>query len=233
MSSKNYPTGINHWPEQDRPREKLARYGEGRLTDSELLAILLRTGFKGQSALDLGRTILDKFGSFRNMSHMDIRQWQSVKGLGPAKIAQVKAALEIGRRFREQSMCLEKKAVRSSADIARMMLPRLRDLKIEVFQVVYLNAQNHVLQVHEAARGTVHFAAPIIREILHHGLQIYAVGMICVHNHPSGGILPSSEDRRFTRSLQDGAKLLQVKLVDHLIVGDNAVFSFADEGLLV
>lgn len=227
-----YPDSISQWPVEDRPREKLARYGEHTLSDSELLAILLRTGIKGVSAVALARQIIAKFKTFRAMSHSDASQWQEFKGLGPAKIAQIKSALEIGRRFREGEAREQLVKIKSAGDIAAILMPRMRDLKIEVFKTVYLNGQNHILFIDESARGSVNFAAPIIREILHKGMQVFASAMIGVHNHPSGDPAPSSEDRRFTSKLAESSTLLQMKLLDHVIIGNDQYFSFADEGLM-
>ena len=134
--------GIKSWPKEDRPREKLLKTGEKSLSNSELLAILLRTGVKGNSAIDLARSILDKFGSFRNMSHSDDRSWKEFKGLGSAKIAQVKAALEIGRRFREDEVSTGKQKVGSAKDIVDILMPQMRDMKTEVFKVKILAKQS-------------------------------------------------------------------------------------------
>ena len=126
---KKYSPNIKDWPEEDQPREKLIKNGEHTLSNSELLAILLRTGIKGESAIDLARKILHKFKSFRNMSHTDISHWIEFKGLGIAKIAQVKAAIEIGRRFREDEIKEDKPSIESSQDVAKILMPRMRDLK--------------------------------------------------------------------------------------------------------
>lgn len=132
MPDKNKVTGIRNWPRDDRPREKLLRKGPGALTNSELLAILLRTGVAGTSAIDLARQIVEKFGSFRNMSHTDMREWREIKGLGPAKLAQIMAALEIGRRFREDQALIVKQKIASAQDIIEIILPQMRDRKTEV-----------------------------------------------------------------------------------------------------
>jgi DNA repair protein RadC len=229
---KVYSTSMRHWPADDRPREKLVRYGEGKLTDSELLAILIRTGIKGINALTLAQQLMMKFKTFREMSHSDPAQWKEFKGLGQAKIAQIRSALEIGRRFRENEQRAQTVKVKSARDVADILMPQMRDLKIEIFKVVYLNGQNAIISIDESARGSVNFAAPIIREILQKGLQVFASAIIGVHNHPSGEVVPSSEDRRFTRKLAESGDLLQIKLIDHIIIGDNRFFSFADEGLL-
>lgn len=230
MPAKTKITGIKAWPKDDRPREKLLKHGERSLSNSELLAILLRTGTKGQSAIDLARKILDRFGTFRNMSHLDGRSWKEFKGLGSAKIAQIKAALEIGRRFREDEASADKQKVGSAKDIFDILMPQMRDLKTEVFKVAYLDSNNRIIEISDAAIGTVDHAMPIIREIIHLALQKFAVAIICVHNHPSGNIQPSEHDKKFTKELYNAAKLLEIKVIDHIIVGDNTFYSFADEG---
>jgi len=221
---------IKNWPQADRPREKLLKNGERSLSDSELLAILLRTGVKGTSAIDLARKILDKFGTYRNMSHTDIREWRQIKGLGAAKIAQIKAALEIGRRFREDEAGKKREKISSAADIAKIVMPQLRDLKTEVFKVIFLDNGNGIIEIMDAACGTVDRAMPIVREIIHAALQKFAASIICAHNHPSGDPKPSPEDTTFTRELSQAGKMMQIRLLDHIIIGDGRFYSFADEG---
>jgi DNA repair protein RadC len=232
MTEKNVHAGIKSWPEDDRPREKLLKKGAGTLSNSELLAILLRTGSKGTSAIDLGRKMMETFGTFRNMSHTDMREWKEFKGLGPAKIAQIKAALEIGRRFREDEVLSDKPKIASARDIVNIIMPQMRDLKTEVFKVVYLNGNNRIIDISDAACGTVNHAMPIVREIIHAALQKFAAAMICVHNHPSANIAPSPEDKKFTQELSAAGKLLGIKILDHVIIGDGNYFSFADDGFM-
>lgn len=231
MAEKNKKTGIRSWPQDDRPREKLLKKGAETLSNSELLAILLRTGIKGESAIDLARRIIDKFGTFRNMSHTDMRQWEEFKGLGPAKIAQIHAALEIGRRFRDVEVNGPKQKVASARDVIDIIMPQMRDLKTEVFKVVYLNSTNRIIEISNSAVGTVNHAMPIVREIIHAALQKFAAAIICVHNHPSANVTPSPEDKKFTQELTAAGKLMDIKVLDHIIIGDNTFFSFADEGL--
>jgi DNA repair protein RadC len=230
MTQKNKSTGIKGWPSDDRPREKLLKRGAGVLSNSELLAILLRTGVRGVSAIDLARQIIEKFGTFRNMSHTDMREWKEFKGLGPAKIAQIKAALEIGRRFREDEVLSVKQKIASAEDVIGIIMPQMRDLKTEVFKVVYLNSNNRIIEISDAAKGTVNLAMPIVREIIHAALQKFAAAIICVHNHPSANIAPSPEDKKFTVELHAAGKLMGIKVLDHIIIGDGRYFSFADEG---
>ena len=229
---KDILSGIKSWPKDDRPREKLFKEGEHKLSNTELLAILIRSGVRGQSAIDLARKIQQKFKTFRNMSHTDIRDWKEFKGLGQAKIAQIKAAIEIGRRFREDEVKENQPKINSSKDAVDILMPRMRDLKKEIFKIVLLNSQNRVLDIIEAGEGTVNKANPIIREIFQKALQNYATSLICVHNHPSGKITPSREDRDFTKELSKAGKIMQVDVLDHVIIGDNEYYSFADEGTL-
>lgn len=229
---KSNKTSINNWPEEDRPREKLFNNGEHTLNNSELLAILLRTGVKGQSAIDLARGILSKFRTFRGISHADLSQWKELKGLGQAKIAQIKAAIEIGRRFREDQTKEEGRRVESAEDIVNVFMPRMRDLKKEVVKILALDSQNKVIYIREVEEGTVNYSAPIIREIFEMALRQNAVSLICIHNHPSGDPSPSEEDKRFTRELSSAGKTLQINVLDHVIIGDNKYYSFADEGAI-
>jgi DNA repair protein RadC len=224
-------SGIKSWPQDDRPREKLLQHGAEALSNSELLAILLHTGIKGASAIDLARRIMEKFGTFRNMSHTDFREWKEFKGLGPAKIAQILAALEIGRRFREVEILKGKQKISSACDVVNIIMPQMRDLKTEVFKVIYLNSNNKIIEISDAANGTVNHAMPIVREIIHTALQKYAAAIICVHNHPSANVSPSAEDKKFTQELANAGKLMDVKMLDHIIIGDNNFYSFAEEGL--
>ena len=233
MAEKSPTTGIKNWPKNDRPREKLLKNGERSLSNSELLAILLRTGTKGTSAIDLARKILNKFGTFRNMSHTDIREWKEFKGIGLAKIAQIKTALEVGRRYREDEVTTGKQKIASAKDIADIVMPQLRDLKTEVFKVVYLDSNNRIIDIADAATGTVNQAMPIVREIIHSALQKFAASIICIHNHPSANITPSTQDKKFTKELSDAGKLMEIKVLDHIIIGDNEYFSFSDQGLMV
>jgi DNA repair protein RadC len=232
IAKKSTSNGIKSWPEDDRPREKLLKKGPRALSNSELLAILLRTGTPGISAIDIARKVMKKFGTFRNMAHTDARDWKEFKGLAAAKLAHIQAALEIGRRFREDEASTGKQKISSAKDIVDILKPQLRDLKTEVFKVVYLDSNNRIVDITDAATGTVNHAMPIVREIIHGALQKFAVSIACVHNHPSANITPSIQDKKFTKELSDAGKLMEVMLVDHIIIGDDSYYSFSDEGML-
>ena len=225
-------TTIKNWQEEDRPREKLLRNGEHTLSNAELVAILLRNGTHGKSAVDLARSILHHFKSFRRMSRTDLRDWKTIRGLGEAKISQLRAAIEIGRRFAEEKSQDEKFVVHSSKEAAELLIPRMRDLKKEVFKVMALNSQNQMITITEITQGTVNEAQPVLREIFENLIKHCASSFLCFHNHPSGNPTPSSEDKSFTQKLLQASLLMQIPLLDHIIIGDNCYFSFADEGLI-
>lgn len=225
-------TSIKNWPKDDRPREKLLKNGEHTLSDSELLAILLRSGVKGENAIDLARRILAKFGTFRNMGHTDIRDWQEFKGLGQAKISQIKAAIEIARRFLTEEKHTQGK-IKNPKDIVNLFMPRMRDLKKEVFKVLLLDSRNNVIAITEINEGTVTQAMPIVREVISKAIQHFSAGLACVHNHPSGDPQPSKEDQDFTKELCQACRVMQINLLDHVIIGDNQYYSFVANGKLL
>jgi DNA repair protein RadC len=232
-NTENKATGIKAWPEDDRPREKLLKKGARTLSNSELLAILIRIGTLGTSAVDLARKILKKFGTFRNMAHTDSRDWKEFKGLGVAKIAHIQAALEIGRRYREHAASAGKQKVSSAKDIVDILMPQMRDLKTEIFKVVYLDSSNRIIDIADTAIGTVDQAFPIVREILHAALQKFAKSIICVHNHPSGNIQISKEDEELTKRIIDAGRILQVDVIDHIVIGNGIYYSFSDSGNII
>ena len=164
------------------------------------------------------------------MSHTDHRDWKEFKGVGLTKISQIKAALEIARRVNEEKIPEGRPQITSSQDIADILMPRLRDLKVEIFKVVFLNAQNRIIEISDIAQGSVNHVNPVIREIFQKALQVFAVSFICAHNHPSGEVSPSLEDKIFTQKLFEAGKVLQIEVLDHIIVGNNAYYSFADQG---
>ncbi|MCX8082920.1 MAG: DNA repair protein RadC [bacterium] len=230
MDRYNIP--IKNWPEDEKPREKLLRYGEHTLTDTELLAILIRTGSKGETAIDIARKIMQQFGSFRNMSHTSINKWKDIKGLGRAKLCQIKAAIEIGRRFREEELKGKKVKLSGPEDVFFFLLPRMRDLKTEIFVILHMDSKNRIFEKTEIEEGTVNQANPIVREIFRKAMENFSVSIICVHNHPSGDPSPSKEDIEFTKSLVKAGEVLNIKVLDHIIIGEDTYYSFAKSGLI-
>jgi len=230
-NKKVYERAIANWPEEDRPREKLLKYGAHTLSNAELLAILIRTGVKGSSAVDLGRELLRKFKTLRQISAGDVAEFREIKGLSTAKIAQIKAAVELGRRMMSEERALEG-PIRSSADVADYLMPLLRDLKTEAFKAVLLDRRNAVLDVIDIGEGDVAKTQPSIRKIMLRAVQAYAAGLIAVHNHPSGDPTPSEQDKLLTRDLVLAGRAMEIRVFDHLIIGDGRYFSFADDGLM-
>lgn len=228
---KKYPLSIRNWPEDDRPREKLLKHGEHVLSNAELLAILIRTGIAGKSAIDLGRELLDKFKSLRSMSGVDISEFKEISGLKNAKIAQLKAAIELGRRMMSEEKAFHG-VVKSSADVVDFLMPLMRDLKKELFKMLLLDKGNRIVDVVDIDTGTVDRVNPSMREILMTALKSHSPAMILAHNHPSGNIDPSEADKRLTQDLVKAALPMELRIFDHVIIGENAYFSFADKGLI-
>lgn len=226
-----YKTSIKKWPKNERPRERLFKYGEHTLSNAELLAILFRSGARGFSAVDLGRQVISHFKTFRNMSSADLNTLRSFKGLGDAKIAQIRSSFEIARRLLTEKNAVSG-SIKSPKQAVDLFMPRLRDLKKEIFQLLLLDNRNRIIDIIEIEEGTVGHAAPQIREIASRVLQNFASSIIAVHNHPSGDPEPSKEDILFTKTLSKACEVLQFCILDHIIIGDDKYYSFAEKKLI-
>ena len=223
--------GIRDWPAGERPREKLLELGPQSLTEAELLAILIRTGTRGLSALDVSRRLLTQFGSLRALLTADRERVCSTQGVGPARYAALQAALELARRHYQQLMAAGSALAnpRATKEFLRM---RLRDLPHEVFCCVYLDNRNRVIGFDELFRGTIDGASVHPREVVKEALSRNAAAVILAHNHPSGVAEPSQADELITRRLKQALALVDIRVLDHLIVGDGVCESFAERGLL-
>lgn len=222
---------IREWPAGERPREKLLEMGAAALSEAELLAILLRTGTKGQSALDIARTLLVQFGSLRNLLTADRQTVCGTPGLGEARFTTLQAALELARRHYQQLMMVGP-ALSNPRATREFLRSRLRDLPYEVFCCVFLDNRHRVIAFEELFRGTIDGASVHPREVVKHALARNAAALILAHNHPSGVAEPSQADELITRRLKDALALVDIRVVDHLIVGDGVCESFAERGLL-
>lgn len=209
----------------------MLKYGEQVLSNAELLAILIRTGTAGKSAIDLGRELLNKFKSLRAMSGIDVSEFKEISGLKDAKIAQLKAAIELGRRMMSEEKAFHG-VVKSSADVVDFLMPLMRDLKKELFKILLLDKRNHVSDVVDIDLGTVDRVNPSVRDILLTALKYQSPSMILAHNHPSGNIDPSDADKILTKDLVKASLAVELRIFDHIIIGENSYFSFADEGLI-
>ncbi|NBT48678.1 MAG: JAB domain-containing protein [Actinobacteria bacterium] len=224
-------SGINSWPVEERPRERLLSKGAHSLTDSEIVAILLRVGIRGINAVEMSRRLLKHFGSLRAMVTASVSALLQVKGLKGAKAAQLIAAMEIARRVSVPAQ-RGQLVMKSTAAAAEYLGERLRLLTEEQFRVLYLNRRNALLEDALIAQGSVDAVRPPLRNIVVRALQVNASALIAAHNHPSGVAEPSESDRMLTQDLITACRPLGLKVLDHVIVGEEASFSFADSGLL-
>ena len=221
---------ITDWPAQDRPREKLLHRGSAALSDAELLAIFLRTGLPGKTAVDLSRELLSGFGGLRDLLKADMKTFCSYPGLGLAKYAQLQAVLEMARRHLFEAM-QRGDALASPADTRQYLVGQLREYSHEVFAVLFLDQRHRVICFEELFSGTIDGASVYPREVVKRALAHNAAAVIFSHNHPSGVAEPSQSDLQITRRLKDALGLIDVRVIDHFIVGDEVV-SFAERGLL-
>ena len=222
---------IHTWPVSEQPREKLLRSGATSLSDAELLAIFLRTGITGCSAVELGRKLLSEYGSLKALFEASLERFCAGKGLGPVKYVQLQAVLEMARRyFWEQLECMPTlESARQAHDFIYMKMHHLHQ---EIFSCLFLNSQHQVICYEELFFGTINQSPVFPRELAKKALQYNAAAVILAHNHPSGIAEPSQADRSITELLCDALNLLDIRVLDHFIVGKNALYSFAEHGLL-
>lgn len=219
--------GIAGWPETERPRERLFNRGAHALTDAELIALLVRTGARGQDAVALARGILTAYGSLRNLAQRLPRELAKRTGIGPAKAASILAALELGRRSAAEREA-PKAAFRSSADVAAHFLPKCRGLKREVFRIAILDTAHHLMKEQTVTVGTLNLALVHPRDVFKVAIVEDAAGIVLLHNHPSGDPAPSEEDVKLTRQMVRAGEAVGIPVLDHLVLGADRYFSFAD-----
>ncbi len=223
--------GISDWPESERPREKLLARGAQALSEAELLAIFLRTGVAGQTSVDLARSLLKRYRGLRGLLAAPLSDLCQVKGLGPARYAELQALLEIARRHLRET--LERGPALAHTRATREFLhARLRDLHHEVFACLYLDSRNRVIEFQELFRGTIDGTSVYPREVVKSALTRNAASVIFAHNHPSGIAEPSRADELITHRLKKALELVEIRVLDHLIVGDGQCVSLAERGVL-
>ncbi len=225
-----YPKAIVNWPEDERPREKLIKFGADKLSDTELLAILLRVGSSGKSAVDMARELINQFRTFRNIDSKSFAELKR-KGLGIAKIAQIKAAIEIGKRFLKEKS-LSKIKIKTSKDIVDYFMPYMRDMKKEIFKAVLLDGKNKIIKDATLSEGTLTKSIVHPREVIKEAIAESASALVLIHNHPSGEPQPSQDDIEITNRIISACELVGIRVLDHVIIGDNNYFSFFNEGLI-
>jgi DNA repair protein RadC len=222
---------IRHWPGTERPREKLLERGAHALSDAELLALLLGSGVKGRSAVELARELIADFGSLRNLLSADGPRCLKRTGVGPARYAIMQAAVELTRRHFREALRLGPEL--TAPDATRtFLLAQLRDRPYEVFCCLYLDNRHRLIAFEELFRGTIDRAGVHPREVLRQTLLHNAAAVIFAHNHPSGVLEPSQADELITRRLKEALGLIDVRVLDHFIIGDGHCFSFSEHGLI-
>lgn len=222
---------ITNWAEDDKPREKLMLKGKSALSDAELIAILIGSGSRNESAVDLSKRILASVDCNLNaLGKLSITQLMTFKGIGEAKAISIIAAMELGRRRRSED-ALELKKVTSSKVIFEIMQPIIGELPHEEFWIIYLNNSNKVISKSQLSKGGITGTLVDVRIVFKTALEMGATALILCHNHPSGTLIPSDADKQITRKLKVAGESLEIKVLDHLIVTEASYFSFADEGI--
>ncbi|MBT8394611.1 MAG: DNA repair protein RadC [Bacteroidia bacterium] len=232
MTDKPQSFSIKNWNQDDQPREKLLYKGKSALSDAELVAILIGSGNRDESAVALCKRVLASVdNNLSELGKLSVKQLMDFKGIGEAKAVSIAAAMELGRRRRGEE-ALEKKKITSSASVFELMQPVIGELQHEEFWIIYLNNSNKVLQKHHLSKGGITGTLVDVRLVLKNALENGATSIILVHNHPSGTLKPSSAQKQLTQKIKTASESLDIKVLDHLIVTEKAYFSFADENLI-
>ena len=224
-------TKITDWPADERPREKLKNHGAHTLSDAEVLAILIRAGIGGMTAVDVARSLLQRFGSLEDLACRPLQELRQFHGLGETKSILLVAAFELGRRDSSTGHA-EKVQFRSPEEVVRRFQPLMRDLKQEVFKVLLLDSANHLLRDVNISEGILNSSLVHPREVFRQAILEPAAGVIVIHNHPSGNAEPSAEDIQITRQLVEAGKIVGIPVHDHIIVTSSCYTSFSERGLL-
>jgi DNA repair protein RadC len=224
-----YPT-IKELPEGDRPRERLEHYGPSALSTAELLAIILRMGTKDENVIRLAQRLLMRYGGLAGLAQAPFAELIEIKGLGPAKTTQLKAAFELGKRL-QVAAPHERPVVKSPADAANLLMMEMAPLEQEHLRTVIMDSKNHVLKIHTVYVGSVNTAVVRVGEIFREAIRLNAAALIVAHNHPSGDPTPSPEDVHVTRQIVEAGKLLSIDVLDHLVIGQQRWVSLKERGL--
>jgi DNA repair protein RadC len=231
MKEPKFSSAIRELPREERPRERLAQLGPEALRDAELLGVLFRTGTQDAGAVALGERLLRHFGDLRGVARASVEELQQVKGLGPVKALEIKAALELGRRLATYT-CLDRVKIKSAQDVAQLLMVRFKDLETEEFKSLLLNAKNEVVKVVDVSRGGLDGTSALPRDVLRQAVREGAAAVIVCHNHPSGDPEPSRDDLALTKRLDEAAILLGLRLLDHIVFGDGRYVSIKERALM-
>ena len=228
---KSYKT-LKDWPEADQPREKLMHYGADTLSDAELLAILIRTGTKAETAVDIARQIIQNSGGIHPLGRMSVGALKKINGIGPVKAVTIAAAFQLGSRFSGENLNDKYFKVTASEQVYRQFAEPMRLLNVEIFKILLLNSNNKVYKDVIISQGHLNASVVHPREIFKVAIDNTAASIILMHNHPSGNPEPSPEDISITRKIIESGKIIGIPVLDHIIVADKEYTSFADSGLM-
>lgn len=225
---------IKNWPEDERPRERLLRFGANELSTAQLLAIILRTGDKNKSALELARDVLTQFNNLKEIEDASIAEFSDLRGIGAAKVAQLKAAFELGRRLlvNEKGDISQKSCFKNSRQVYNYFMPKFHGMRKEKFLCTLLDTKNRVFKEAIISEGTLTSSLVHPREVFRYAIKEAAASVLFVHNHPSGDPSPSKDDIDITRRLIETGKIIGINVLDHIIIGDGRYFSFMEKGYL-
>lgn len=229
----NERIAIKYWPEDERPRERLIRYGSDKLSDAHLLGILIGSGDRRtkKNAIDLSRDLLNAFSNFNQLDQASISEICQIKGIGAAKAAQIKAALEVGKRLASQFSGVKVK-LQTARDFVEQYAPFLRNLRKEVVKAVLLDPKLHVIRDLTISEGSLNASIVHPREVMVPAIKESAASIVLIHNHPSGDPSPSQQDIEITHRLSKTGEIIGIKLLDHIIIGGNEYYSFSEQGLV-
>lgn len=231
MGAPEYRFTIKEMPAEERPREKLNKYGAENLSDAELLAIIIRIGNRKKSAVELSQYILNSFGGLRALNHLAIDELMEVRGVGRAKAIQIKAVIELGQRLATLKG-EERDVISSPRNAARLLMPELRYLTQEVFKLILLDMKNQVITMPVISKGGLSSSIVHPREVFKCAIRYSSAAVIMAHNHPSGVPEPSKDDIEITKRLVEAGKILGVDILDHIIIGDGIFFSMKEKGII-
>lgn len=231
MSEPTHPSAVREMPEEDRPRERLARLGPEALRDAELLAVLFRTGTRRLGAVALADRVIHHFGDLRGLARASIEELQQVKGLGAVKAVEIKAALELGKRLAAHTQP-DRRRIRSAEDVAQLLMIRFKDCETEQFKCLLLSTKHEVQKIVDISQGGLDGTSALPRDVFRQAVREGATAVIVCHNHPSGDPEPSRDDIVLTKRLADAGLLLGVEIVDHVVFGDGCYVSLKERNLM-
>jgi DNA repair protein RadC len=231
MKLPHHSTAVREMPQEERPRERLARLGPEALRDAELLAVLFRTGTRELGAVALAESLVRHFGSLRALARASLEELQQVKGLGAVKSVEIKAALELGKRLAAHTD-QDRPKINSAEDVARLLMVRYKEIEVEEFKTLLLNTKNEVIKIHDVSSGGLDATMAHPREVLRQAVREGAVNVIVCHNHPSGDPEPSRDDLALTKRLVEAGDVLGIRVLDHVVFGDGRYVSLKERGLM-